>query len=129
MKKTFIAALLLTLAQTGLAMPHPCTPTVEARPTVIHCEANNIIYTIQINTLMSRNIPMCQGSNRYETHTAHIELSDEQGLNFAEINISDDSAFEYRLRAPGRSTFKSEKLGLDLNNCSTPLHGGISIGN
>lgn len=141
MKNLFVAiALMITTASYGQVTPaifpaphpkppvslHPCTPTVQAIPSFISCrdEINNLYYSIEIQTLMSRPLKMCQGENHIEHHTARVRISDFNGHVADNITIFNND-FTYKLG----DSFTSEIFNLNLKNCISPVPNGFSIGN
>lgn len=104
---------------------HPCTPTVQAKPSRLSCVQNDKIYSIKIETLMSPAKEMCRGDQLIEISTAYIQIANLAGETLAKVEVL-DNAFSYSLGLPGMDAgyFKSEALSLDLEKCATPAHGG-----
>ncbi len=126
MLKIFLSVLTVSFTQLAQATSlHPCTPTVQAQPTIMYCADGVKRYSIVIQTLMSKPLPMCQGANHFERHTAQIKLS-INGVVSGTATLNHDS-FKHSLAA---GTFISPKNSLYLKNCISPIHGGgFSIGN
>ena len=126
-----LAALFLSSAASATSL-HPCTPTVRARDSYIDCsiqakDGSRTYVSITIQTLMSRNLEMCSGRNHVESHTAQVEIRNNDSDLIAKIEIPQDE-FSYKLDALD-AAFTSKKHGLKLRGCATPLDGGISISN
>jgi hypothetical protein len=125
----FVFAALMVSAQVGAMSLNPCTPVVQAASTQMYCRDGGDTYAIQINTMMSRPIPQCQGSNHFETHKATVTLTDKYGKNRGTLQLN-NGEFNYKLGVNGDASFSSPKYRLDLRSCVTPIHGGgASFGN
>lgn len=104
---------------------HPCTPYIQAQPSVMTCRQDGKFYDIRIRTLMSDRSRGCTEENQsyFEYKNATVEVYSNKKLE-KKIELS-DSEFSY--------TFNSFKaIGsepMDLNNCVMPPHGGVSVGN
>lgn len=96
---------------------HPCTPTVLAAPTFINCAQDGKYYSIRIDTYMSP--AGCTGSNRYETKTATVVVSN----NSKKLASTTLAANEFTYTLSRSVTFTSEAIGLHLNKCVAPMHG------
>jgi len=126
--KTLLATLIFTTAAQATSL-HPCTPLVQAMPSELSCTEGNLRYRIQIDTLMSQSIPICQGNAYQERKTAKGRVTTAEGDLLYSFTVPHDQ-FSYTLRMGGsEGTFKSQVLKLDLNDCVSPMHGGFSIGN
>lgn len=126
MVKLFLSVWILCSATFSYARSlHPCTPTVQAKPSIMHCKDGEKRYSIVIETLMSPPLEICQGSNRVEYHTANVKFS-VNGVAQAQFTL-DHESFRYSLV---HGTFVSPKYSLNLKNCVSPMHGGgFSVGN
>lgn len=126
---TALAVVLLSFQAVSATSIHPCTPTVQAQPTHLTCIEPSGYYSIQIDTLMSRPLEMCQGKNHFEYHTATVLFQPKGATRPTQVVIY-NSDLSYTLGnggAPG--AFVSPKFGLNLRNCISPMNGGFSIGN
>lgn len=101
----------------------PCTPIVEAQPSFITCRSGTDYVSIRIHVLMSDS-RRCPYNQSVEYKTAQVEVSNASGAVTQKFEIGDGD-FEYRLD----SYFKSEKYGMDLKSCVSPINGGVSFGN
>jgi hypothetical protein len=125
--RTLLTLVVLSSSASAWALPHPCTPTVPARPTRMTCISGNTRFQIVIQTLMSPPAPRCR--EHIEFHTATIEIStlDDRAVGTLELL---NGQFDYELRTVSNSLFEVPALNLRLENCRVPLHGGgMSIGN
>jgi hypothetical protein len=107
--------------------PHPCEPTIQARPTIISCSEKGLYYGIRIFTQMS-DPRICPKESRLEIKTAALSIGDIEGNILKKIKL-DNGSFTYTLSGTGDATFKSESESLDLTDCVTPMPGGFSVGN
>jgi hypothetical protein len=130
MSRLFAALVLILGFQAAQATSlNPCTPTVEAQPTLIMCQSGaGESVRIEVKTLMSPATPACSGENRYEYKTASVEIYAGSKTPKAKFDIADGD-FSYTLSPMGDATFESPKHSLNLNKCVTPLNGGVSFGN
>jgi hypothetical protein len=134
MKKNLFQTVLLSFASVILASSaiasDPCDPTVQARPSYMQCSDAGLQYSIKIQTLMSSPPPACPMSKHVEIHTATIAIRDSSERSVGTIVIQNDF-FTYDTALPGlaEGTFTSPALSIDLRNCISPAHGGISAGN
>jgi hypothetical protein len=138
MLKTLLFAVLATFSASAHAlpysravgMPNPCAPTVQARPSRLNCVQDGLVYSIVVETLMSRPSARCSGRRHLEYKTAKIEVTSQSngGMPVANLEIF-NGAFSYELGFSNNGNFVSESLGLRLNSCSSPLGGGFSVGN
>lgn len=128
MSKFIVLALsLLSFNAAHATSLHPCTPIVQAQDTHISCRAGAKYYSITIETLMSP--PNCQGDEHYEYDTAKVEISTKSGKSLGVLTIHNGD-FSYSLGVGGSgASFTSEKNGLKLDDCVTPMNGGFSVGN
>ncbi len=108
---------------------HPCTPTVRAMDSIMHCSDGTKSYNIRIETLMSSRDRGCTGKNYAEYHTAYVEVSKNKQI-IGKVEIF-DADFEYSLGGGGdEGTFYSQKYRINLKNCVSPMNnGGLSFGN
>lgn len=131
MKKIAVLTISLQVLLTNVSYSkslRPCTPVVPAPLTIMYCHDKKLNYSIEIETLMSRPLDICQGENYSEYHTAKVEIYDGE-KKIQKINLL-DGEFEYQLGpVPGDASFKSNRAQLNLNQCVTPLPGGVSFGN
>ncbi|MGZ3771642.1 MAG: hypothetical protein ACXVCP_18885 [Bdellovibrio sp.] len=126
--KTFFALFAFLTSFSAYATPaHPCAPVVQARPITISCSDNGVYYGIRVFTRMS-DARLCPVDQLVEVKTATVIVGDFEGHVSQTLNLL-NGEFSYTLSAIGDATFVSEKASLNLNNCSTPLPGGFSVGN
>jgi len=107
---------------------HPCTPIVELAPILISCNDKDVNYFIEIKTVASPNISICQGPNRYLYQTADVSVSNNDNGTILKQYTLQQNQFSFKLGTLS-SEFTFKDLGTTLKDCVTPSHGGVSIGN
>jgi hypothetical protein len=126
-----VAALLSLGVLTSVAEArsvHPCTPRVQAQPIYMSCLVDSGFVAIQINTLMSPQLPLCTGDNYFEYQTANIRTLDQSG-NETGAKALLDGQFTFTLSPTGDAAFASVDGSIRLDSCVTPIHGAVSFGN
>ena len=123
LKYLLLPILLLSFHFSSARSIMTCEPTVVAQPSYLFCRQDNLTYSIEISTLMSH--PRC--TERKEIHTANIEVSD--GENVVDVLEIQHDDFTYELGSVGAGRFDSDIHDLHLDQCVSPIHGGVSIGN
>lgn len=116
-----------------------CAPVVDAQPSRLSCvkemlvkqadgkeQVERVFYSIIINTKMSG--PACTSDEHLEVHRADVSVSINGVGQLANIQLS-PGTFEYTLGGANAGSFSAPVLGLELNDCVSPLNGGFSIGN
>jgi hypothetical protein len=129
MKKFFaliLIALSFNVAQaTSL---HPCTPTIQAQPSIMYCADDVAFYAIRIDTVMS-DPTRCSSDERVEISSATVEITDKATRAKNTLSIGNGD-FSYKYDNTGtRVHFASPKNALDLKQCVAPMNGGFSVGN
>jgi len=89
------------------------------QPTYASCRDGNLSYSIEIQTLSSDPAQCPDLEDQVVFETAVIKVRDKDGVVIKELNAY-SGEFSYVLN----ERFFAPKLGLDLNKCVSPLHGG-----
>jgi hypothetical protein len=105
---------------------NPCEPTVTAQTTRLSCVNQGSFYTIEVHTQMSPAIPQGSGRNHLEIKTADMQVTDQQGNEFALVHFKAGS-FTYSA-GMSDAKFESPAIPIKLLNCVSPVNGGASFG-
>lgn len=141
-KSLFFSALMVLGMQTAQArslMPR-CAPVIDMQPSRLNCvketvvslagnksETLRVFYSIVINTKASPVV--CMETDQYvEVKRATISVSTNELGQAGTIELLPNQ-FEYQLGGATKGSFSAPLIGLDLNDCVSPVHGGFSVGN
>jgi len=124
---SFVTSFVAGFSVAQASSVHPCAPVIQALPTILSCSEGNRLYGIRIDTRMS-DVRLCPVKDVIEINTAQVRVTDFQG-NVLEAFVLPHEDFTYSLGNMGNGSFQSQSRGLNLQNCSSPMHGGFSVGN
>ena len=116
-----VSILLLSLVS-SLSMAvsmHPCTPSVQGKPTQIYCQWGSNDVSIVIHFLKSPATPFCTGQNYFENRSANLTVISRKTNKILDEVAIPQELFSYTLSP--KVTFTSEDPYFNLKKCVTPL--------